>query len=64
MTGPRLGRPEPPAGPAYLQDMTEAWFPRLAARDLDGREVALPARLPGEWNVVIIAFRADDHEIP
>lgn len=32
-------------------------FPQLAARDLGGREVALPAGLPGEWNVVIVAFR-------
>ncbi|MHB1430955.1 MAG: hypothetical protein ACYCVZ_02400 [Streptosporangiaceae bacterium] len=37
--------------------MTELVFPRLAARDLDGREVLLPAGLPGEWNVVIVAFR-------
>jgi hypothetical protein len=36
--------------------MTGAWFPRLATRDLDGREVALPAGLPGEWTVVIVAF--------
>lgn len=37
--------------------MTEIWFPRLNARDLDGRQVVLPAGLPGEWNVVIVAFR-------
>jgi hypothetical protein len=43
--------------------MTGAWFPRLAARDLDGREVALPAGLPGEWTVVIIAFRRDQQDL-
>jgi hypothetical protein len=37
--------------------MTGLCFPPLTARDLDGREVALPAGLPGEWNVVIVAFR-------
>jgi hypothetical protein len=63
MTGPRPGRPEPPAGPAYPQDMTGACFPRLAARDLDGREVALPAGLPGEWTVVIMAFRREQQEL-
>ncbi len=57
MTAARPGRPEPPAGRAYPQIMTGAWFPRLAARDLDGRNVALPAGLPGEWTVVLIAFR-------
>ncbi len=49
--------PGSPAGPAYPQTMTEISFPRLAARDLDGHEVTLPAGLPGEWNVVIIAFQ-------
>jgi hypothetical protein len=63
VTGARPGRPEPPAGPAYPQEMTGAWFPRLAARDLDGREVALPAGLPGEWTVVIIAFRREQQEL-
>jgi hypothetical protein len=63
VTGARRGRPEPPTGPAYPQDMTGAWFPRLTARDLDGREVALPAGLPGEWNVVIIAFRREQQEL-
>ena len=56
-------RPEPPAGLACPQDMTEAWFPRLAARDLDGREVMLPAGLPGEWTVVIVAFRRQQQEL-
>ncbi len=67
VTGPLPGRPEPgpepPAGPAYPQDMAGAWFPRLTARDLDGREVALPAGLPGEWNVVIVAFRREQQEL-
>jgi hypothetical protein len=43
--------------------MTGACFPRLAAHDLDGREVALPAGLPGEWTVVIIAFRREQQEL-
>jgi hypothetical protein len=34
-------------------------FPQLAARDLAGREMALPAALPGQRNVVLIAFRRD-----
>jgi len=34
-------------------------FPQLLARDLDGRDVALPGGLPGEWNVVLVAFRRD-----
>ena len=63
VTGARPGRPEPPAGPAYPQEMTGAWFPRLTAHDLDGRVVALPAGLPGEWNVVIIAFRREQQEL-
>ena len=33
--------------------MTGVSFPQLAARDLDGREVALPAALPAERNVVL-----------
>ncbi|HXV93438.1 MAG TPA: hypothetical protein VD813_09085 [Pseudonocardia sp.] len=32
-------------------------FPRLIARDLTGRDVALPSGLPGERNVVLVAFR-------
>ncbi len=64
MTTARPGRrPQPPADPAYPQTMTERSFPRLAARDLDGREVALPAGLPGEWSVVIIAFRREQQEL-
>jgi hypothetical protein len=43
--------------------MTGAWFPQLTAHDLDGRVVALPAGLPGEWNVVIIAFRREQQEL-
>jgi hypothetical protein len=50
-------------GPADSQDMTGVWFPRLAARDLDGREVALPAGLPGEWTVVIVAFRREQQDL-
>ena len=38
-------------------------FPRLRARDLDGREVTLPAGLPGEWNVVIVAFRRQQQSL-
>jgi len=38
-------------------------FPQLAARDLGGREVALPAGLPGERNVVLIAFRRDQQQL-
>ncbi len=34
-------------------------FPQLAALDLGGRKVALPAGLPGERNVVLIAFRRE-----
>ena len=67
MTAARPGRPqlrpEPPGGPAYPQMMTGVWFPRLAARDLDGREVVLPAGLPGEWNIVIVAFRREQQEL-
>jgi hypothetical protein len=43
--------------------MTMAWFPRVTAHDLDRREVVLPAGLPGEWNVVIIAFRREQQEL-
>ena len=43
--------------------MTGISFPRLAARDLDGRDVMLPAGLPGEWNVVVIAFRREQQEL-
>jgi hypothetical protein len=38
-------------------------FPQLAARDLGGREVALPAGLPGERNVVIVAFRREQQRL-
>ena len=51
------------ARPADSQDMTGVWFPRLAARDLDGCEVALPAGLPGEWTVVIVAFRREQQDL-
>src|SRR5512146_1845412 len=37
--------------------------PQLGARDLDGREVTLPAGLPGEWNVIIIAFQRQQQEL-
>ena len=43
--------------------MTAIAFPRLAARDLDGREVTLPAGLSGEWNIVIVAFRRPQQEL-
>jgi hypothetical protein len=43
--------------------MTEISFPQLGARDLDGHEVTLPAGLPGEWNVVIIAFQRQQQEL-
>ncbi len=67
VTAARPGGPPPApghrAGPAYPQMMRGPSFPRLAARDLDGREVMLPAGLPGEWNVVIIAFRRQQQEL-
>ena len=34
-----------------------ATFPRLTARDLNGNDVSLPAGLPGEQNVVVVAFQ-------
>ncbi|HEX8970392.1 hypothetical protein [Oryzihumus sp.] len=37
--------------------MDAATFPQLTTRDLDGREVLLPAGLPGELTVVLVAFR-------
>jgi hypothetical protein len=43
--------------------MREISFPQLGARDLDGHEATLPAGLPGEWNVVIIAFRRQQQEL-
>ena len=43
--------------------MSGVSFPPLAARDLDGREVALPTGLPGEWNVVIVAFQREQQEL-
>jgi hypothetical protein len=49
--------------PAYPQIMVGVWFPRLAARDLGRREVILPAGLPGERNVVLIAFRRDQQRL-
>jgi hypothetical protein len=65
MTAARPGppQPRPSAGPAYPQTMTGPSFPRLIARDLDGREVMLPAGLPGDWNVVIVAFRRQQQEL-
>lgn len=56
-TGPRRGRDN--AAPAA----TTVSFPQLAARDLGGRDVALPAGLPGERNVVLIAFRRDQQQL-
>src|SRR5512142_3000291 len=46
-----------------MTGLTGFSFPQLAARDLGGREVALPAGLPGEWNVVIVAFRRQQQEL-
>ncbi|HXZ71269.1 MAG TPA: hypothetical protein VEH31_10435, partial [Streptosporangiaceae bacterium] len=43
--------------------MTGPSFPRLTSRDLDGREVMLPAGLPGEWNVIVVAFRRQQQEL-
>ncbi len=43
--------------------MREISFPQLGAHDLDAREVSLPAELPGEWNVVIIAFQRQQQEL-
>ena len=67
MTTARPGRPQPrprpSAGLACPQTMTGPSFPRLTARDLDGREVMLPAGLPGEWNVVVVAFRRQQQEL-
>ena len=57
------GGTRPLAGPAYPQTMREISFPRLDARDLDGREVTLPAGLPGEWNIVLIAFQRQQQEL-
>ena len=54
---------QPGAYPEMMTGLTGFSFPQLAARDLDGREVALPARLPGEWNVVIVAFRRQQQEL-
>jgi hypothetical protein len=44
-------------------NMTGISFPQLGARDLDGCEVVLPAGLPGEWNVVIVAFRRQQQDL-
>ena len=38
-------------------------FPQVTARDLGGREVALPADLRGQRNVVLIAFRRDQQQL-
>src|SRR5512135_1189125 len=46
-----------------MTELTGFSFPQLAARDLDGRVVALPAGLPGEWTVVIVAFRREQQEL-
>lgn len=56
-------RPRPPASTACPQTRTGISFPQLGTRDLDGREVTLPAGLPGEWNVVIIAFQRQQQEL-
>lgn len=38
-------------------------FPRLTARDLEGRTVEIPAGLAGSFNLVVLAFRRD-HQYP
>jgi len=38
-------------------------FPRLEARDLQGRAVELPEGIEGERNVVIVAFRRDQQSL-
>jgi len=38
-------------------------FPRLSARDLEGRTVEIPAGLTGTINLVVLAFRRD-HQYP
>ncbi len=40
-----------------------ATFPRLMARDLTGRDVSLPAGLPGELTVVVVAFRRGQQKL-
>lgn len=40
-----------------------ATFPHLTARDLTGRAVSLPAGLPGELTVVVIAFRRGQQKL-
>ena len=60
---PHWRRTSPGGVAAYSQEMIGVSFPRLAARDLDGREVTLPAGLPGERNVVLIAFRRDQQKL-
>lgn len=37
--------------------MTTRVFPRIAARDLEGRDVVFPDAFAGERNVVVVAFR-------
>jgi hypothetical protein len=60
---PRWRRTSPGGVAAYSQEMIGVSFPRLAAGDLDGREVTLPAGLPGERNVVLIAFRRGQQKL-
>lgn len=38
-------------------------FPTLAARDLEGRDVELPAAFTGRRNVVVVAFRRNHQEL-
>ena len=40
-----------------------ATFPRLTARDLNGNDVSLPVGLPGELNVVVVAFRRGQQKL-
>ena len=40
-----------------------ATFPRVTARDLNGSEVSLPGGLPGELNVVVLAFRRGQQKL-
>ena len=40
-----------------------ATFPRLSARDLTGNNLSLPADLPGELTVVVLAFQRDQQAL-
>lgn len=44
-------------------DCTVVEFPRLSARDLEGRAVSLPDDFTGELNLVLVAFRREQQPI-